>query len=172
MIKNIKIDKSQSVEINSSMGWLYVYQEQFGHDPMVVIMPAIEAGLGTIVSILNKTKASDEGELHLHNIIDALDDEILQSAFIQLSGMQLTTITNCIWAMAKNADDDIPEPMEWFNGFESFPVDVILPEVIRTIINSSISKKNIKKLMEIRTAIKKASPSASKDSQSQESTEA
>ena len=171
MIKNIKIDKSQSVEINSSMGWLYVYQEQFGHDPMVVIMPAIEAGLGTTVSILNKTRAGDKDELLLSNIIEALDDDILQNAFIQLSGMQLTTISNIIWAMAKNADDDIPEPKEWINSFESFPVDVILPEVIRAIITSSISKKNIKKLMEIKASMKKASPSASKDSQSQESTE-
>ena len=171
MIKNIKIDKSQSVEINSSMGWLYVYQEQFGHDPMVVIMPAIEAGLGTTVSILNKTRAGDKDELLLSNIIEALDDDILQNAFIQLSGMQLTTISNIIWAMAKNADDDIPEPKEWINSFEIFPVDVVLPEVLRAIISSSISKKNAKKLIEIIAATKKANLSESSESQSQESTE-
>ena len=171
MIKNIKIDKSQSIEINSSMGWLYTYQEQFGHDPMVVIMPAIEAGLGTIVSILNKTRAGDKGELLLSNIIEAMDDEILQNAFIQLSGMQLTTISNIIWAMAKNADDDISEPKEWINSFEIFPVDVVLPEVLRAIITSSISKKNAKKLIEIIAATKKANLSESSESQSQESTE-
>lgn len=34
------------VELNSSMGWFLIYREQFGHDILPDLMPAIDAVFG------------------------------------------------------------------------------------------------------------------------------
>lgn len=36
---------------------------------------------------------------------------------------------NMAWIMAKTADPTIPEPIEWLEGFEEFPMADIIPEL-------------------------------------------
>lgn len=141
MIKKININKSQSIELSSSLGWLIIYREQFGHDILPDIMPIIESGLTTAVKVMQN---SDEGEV---SIIDNLDDTILTDAFISLSGLEFTTMLNIIWAMAKKADSDIESPEDFYDRFETLPLDNILPVVIKMIINSMVSSKNAKRLL-------------------------
>lgn len=168
MIKTITLETGEKIELNSSMGWIYTYQENFGHDILVVLMPAIEAAMSAALEVV---KASPDGSIGTHNlrmILDASDDDILTDAFIKLSGLQFTTLTNIIWSMAKNADETLPSPKEWLNKFESFPLDQIIPEALRMIIESSAQKKTCAKLLK---GMKSLNQSRQTDSPLPESTE-
>lgn len=160
MIKTIKINKEQSVTLNSAAGWFLVYREQFGHDILPDIMPMIEGVLTAGINVLKNTG----GDVS----IEGVDNEILTDFFISLSGLESVAVLQIVWAMAKNNDDNIAPPEIWFNQFDVFPFDVIMPKVIRMIIDSSVSEKNAKRLL---NAIKTAAGSLSTSSQSQPLTE-
>lgn len=164
MIKTIKIGESQSFEINSSNGWLYTYQEQFGHDVLPVLLPAVEA----IVQALADMAKGAEGD-DVSDILKAADEDTISNMFITLSGMQLTTVTNIVWAMAKNADDNITSPKEWINSFDVFPWDVIVPQVLGAALEACVSKKKFEK---IQGALKTMNLYQSNESQSPPLTEA
>ena len=141
MIKTIKIADNQSFEINSSNGWLYTYQEQFGHDVLPVLLPAVEAIIQALADMAKDAKGDD-----VSDILKAADEDTISNMFITLSGMQLTTVTNIVWAMAKNADDNITSPKEWINSFDVFPWDVIVPQVLGAALEACVSKKKFEKI--------------------------
>lgn len=143
MKKTIKIDDEQKFEINSSSGWLYAYQEQFGHDVLPVLLPAAEALLQTMADLMKDSKGDNVAD-----ILAAADEETISNAFITLSGMQLTTVTNIVWAMAKNANDSIESPREWLNSFDVFPWDIVVPQVLSAALEACISKKKFEKIKE------------------------
>lgn len=143
MKKTIKIDDEQKFEINSSSGWLYAYQEQFGHDVLPVLLPAAEALLQTMADLMKDSKSDNVAD-----ILAAADEETISNAFITLSGMQLTTVTNIVWAMAKNANDSIESPREWLNSFDVFPWDIVVPQVLSAALEACISKKKFEKIKE------------------------
>lgn len=143
MKKTIKIDDEQKFEINSSSGWLYAYQEQFGHDVLPVLLPAAEALLQTMADLMKDSKSDNVGDM-----LANADEETISNAFITLSGMQLTTVTNIVWAMAKNANDNIESPREWLNSFDVFPWDIVVPQVLGAALEACISKKKFEKLKE------------------------
>ena len=58
-----------------------------------------------------------------------------------LSQIDFDTFYNLIWVLAKTADKNIPEPMEWLDGFEEFPLFDIIPQVQDMIIMSIQGKK-------------------------------
>ena len=163
MKKTIKIDDEQKFEINSSSGWLYAYQEQFGHDVLPVLLPAAEALLQTMADLMKDSKSDNVAD-----ILAAADEETISNAFITLSGMQLTTVTNIVWAMAKNANDSIESPREWLNSFDVFPWDIVVPQVLGAALEACISKKKFDKLKE---TIKIPNRYQSKESQLQPLTE-
>lgn len=163
MKKTIKIDDEQKFEINSSSGWLYAYQEQFGHDVLPVLLPAAEALLQTMADLMKDSKSDNVGD-----ILAAADEETISNAFITLSGMQLTTVTNIVWSMAKNANDSIESPREWLNSFDVFPWDIVVPQVLSAALEACISKKKFEKLKE---TIKIPRRFQSNESQSQPLTE-
>jgi hypothetical protein len=143
MKKTIKIDDEQKFEINSSSGWLYAYQEQFGHDVLPVLLPAAEALLQTMADLMKDSKSDNVGDM-----LANADEETISNAFITLSGMQLTTVTNIVWAMAKNANDNIESPREWLNSFDVFPWDIVVPQVLGAALEACINKKKFDKLKE------------------------
>lgn len=163
MIKTINIGEGQSFEINSSNGWLYTYQEQFGHDVLPVLLPAVEALMQALADMMKDAKTDNVAE-----ILKNADSETISDAFITLAGMQLTTVTNIVWAMAKNANDDIASPKEWLNSFDVFPWDIVIPQTITAALEACISKK---KYASMRGILGKMNPSALNESQSQPSTE-
>ena len=164
MIRTIQIG-GQTVEINSSAGWLYSYRNRFGHDILPDIMPILESVLNAVASIAEESK----GEFSDETILSAMNNDALVDAFIKMAGMEVVTVFNIFWAMAYNADKSIKGPEEYFNEFETFPLDTIVPEVFKAIVESSVSSKNAQRLLRHLDAV---SPSGSKQSRSQESTEA
>lgn len=163
MIRKLEFE-GQSLEINSSVGWLYAYRNRFGHDILPDLMPLVESILAAVASILEESK----GTVSADTIRDAFNNDSFIDAFIKIAGMEVITVYNILWAMAYNADKSIPGPDEYFNRFEKLPVDVILPDLFYAIVDSSVSSKNAERLL---GRLKKAIPSESISSPSQESTE-
>ena len=143
MKKEIKIG-DKTVELNSSAGWFYDYQEQFGRDIMPDLMPLLEGLLGTLAEL--QDGATDKL---------VLTDEIVGKIIDALATAEVTTIFNITWAMAHNADETIESPRKWVNSFENFPVDEIVPELAVLIIQSSVSSKNSASLLKKLEAAKK-----------------
>lgn len=59
----------------------------------------------------------------------------------ELQKVDFETFYNIIWVLAKTANKTIPEPLEWLDGFEEFPLMDIIPEVQDLITASLQSKK-------------------------------
>lgn len=59
-----------------------------------------------------------------------------------LKTLDFDVFYNILWAMAKTADQSIPEPLAWFDTFDEFPIFDILPEVMELLAkNLQVSKK-------------------------------
>ena len=51
---------------------------------------------------------------------------------------------NISWIMAKTADPTIPEPIEWLEQFESFPIAEVIPELQELLFASFQTTKKSK----------------------------
>ena len=134
MRKKIKIENKTAFEINTSNRWAYIYAEYFGHDIMPEIVPMVDTLIGVVLDVINGAQ-TDESE-----ISDAL------------YGIEYTTALNVIWALAKNADDTIPEAEEWYDRFNKFTLDEVGPQVFGTLIRSMVSTKKLELLQTQGTA--------------------
>ena len=168
MIKTVIIE-DRSVEINTSAGWFYRYREQFGHDILPDIMPIVEAVLAGIKELFDGvTIQGDEKYLDVSKLPELMDGDVMVEMFVKMAGMEVVTLFNIFWAMAKNADAKIKPPVEYMNSFDVFPVDELAPGLLYAIAESSVSSKNSAGLL---TKLRDLIPSTSMWSQSPESTE-
>lgn len=138
MIKTITIDESHELTLSNNIGWAIEYREQFGHDIVPDILPAVSA----IISLLDEIPTDKKGKIDFKKV----NKDVLQDALINLAGLQFVDFINLVWALAKNADDGIPEPKRWVKQFETFPLDVIAPDVFKMITEGFISSKNLPRL--------------------------
>lgn len=123
MRSTIKLEDGKELKINTSWNWAYIYQEYFGHDIIPDLVPVIDTFIDTMTGLLNGSEVDEEG----------ISDKLYT--------MEITTVTDVIWALAKNADDSIPEVRKWLDGFDRFPLDIILPKVLETLADSMVSTK-------------------------------
>mgnify|MGYP000973650968 CR=1 FL=1 len=143
-IKKIKIDSTNQLTLNSSAGWLFEYQNQFGRDILPDLLPVVGAGVEFIAGIFEENGTVNQ------DILDSRKDEVI----VQLAGMEVMTVIQITWAMAKNANDEIEPPREWLKQFETFPIDVILPVLFEMIAKSFVSSKNLNRLRKIKKEAK------------------
>lgn len=59
----------------------------------------------------------------------------------KLDGIDFELFYNIAWVLAKTADDKIPEPLTWLDGFDVFPIGEIFPELNELIVVSMQGKK-------------------------------
>ena len=144
MVRNITLD-GRTIEVNSSMGWLYLYRNQFGHDILPDLMPILEAVVAGIGEFYESTAGKDHVDQEA--IQRLMDSDAIVDMFIKLAGMEITTLLNVLWAMAKNADAKTEPPQDFINSFERLPVDELAPALLYIIIDSSISSKNLRSLL-------------------------
>lgn len=169
MEKTIKIGK-QEVRLTNNVSWAMTYRDQFGHDIIPTLMPMLAAALDIISGIADEV--SEGGRISVADILKALDGDKMLDAVIHLSGLEFVELINITWAMAKAADDDIPEPKVWVKSFSEFPVDKIAPEVFSLAFKGLVSSKNLKRLKDLTSGIKVVQPtSTSTQSSSQDSNE-
>lgn len=136
MIKSIKFNDNCEIELSNNIGWAMVYREQFGHDIIPDLLPAVSA----IISILGETEQK-------HFDIRKIDKDVLQDALINLAGLQFVDFINLCWAMAKTANDKIPTPKKWVEQFDDgFFIDRVAPDVFGLLVEGLVSSKNLKSL--------------------------
>lgn len=144
MIKTITIDEGQELTLSNNVGWLLVYKDQFGQDIVPSLIPILNAGIDLVYSIYTTTG----GKLDKDSIAK-LDTDVIEAALYKLAGFEMVDFLNVVWAMAKNADDKIPEPKKWLNQFEVFPMDLMIPAVFDLLYKGMVSSKNSTRLQEL-----------------------
>lgn len=144
MIKTISINEEQEVTLSNNVGWLLVYKDQFGQDIVPSLIPILNAGIDLVYSIYTTTG----GKLD-KDTIAKLDTDVIEAAIYKLAGFEMVDFLHVVWAMAKNADDKIPEPKKWLNQFEVFPMDLMVPAVFDLLYKGMVSSKNSKRLQEL-----------------------
>ena len=119
MEKTIEID-GKKIGFKTNGATPLRYKAQFGKDYFKEIMK-----LAPLENLMGK--ATDEITLE---DLDALDFEVFY---------------NIAWIMAKTFDSTIPEPLEWLDQFEEFPIAEIIPELQELMASSfQTTKKNVK----------------------------
>lgn len=61
--------------------------------------------------------------------------------FTDLEHFDMEVLYDIVWTMAKSADRSIPDPVEWLDKFETFPIQEIMPEVQELLGNSMPQSK-------------------------------
>ena len=112
MEKTIEIDGKQ-VSFKSTAATPLRYKAQFGRDYFSEILKMEE------LTKIKKTKNQAE----------------------TLAKIDFNTFYNIIWVLAKTADKKIPEPLEWLDTFEEFPLFEIIPQIQDLIVASIRGKK-------------------------------
>lgn len=143
MIKTVKIG-SKEVILDNNVGWTLIYRDQFGQDIIPSIMPLLAGALDVVSGLFQE--AGDKEEISIDTLAKLADGDALINAMVHIGGFEFVDFLNITWAMAKNADDSIPEPREWIKGFDEFPIDVIGAEVVKLIFKGMVSSKNLKRL--------------------------
>lgn len=118
MEKTIQID-GKSVRFKSTAATPLRYKAQFGKDFFKDILKMFP---------LTKINIDDIEE----------DDEIMK---IVLDNLDFDMFYNVLWSFAKTADKSLPEPIEWLDQFEEFPLLDIFPQVQDMIIQNLQTKK-------------------------------
>lgn len=149
MIKTITLEGGKELVLSNNIGWLMVYRDQFGHDIVPSLIPVLNAGIDLALNIYQATG----GKLDKDTIAN-IDADDMETALYKLAGFESVDLLNIVWAMARNADDTIPEPRKWFNQFEVFPLDEILPAVFDLLYRGMISTKNSSRLQDIVKSLK------------------
>ena len=157
MIKTITIE-DKDIRLDNNVGWAMIYKDQFGTDIIPALMPLFAGAMDVISELIQKV--GNNKEIDVAELLAEIDGDALINAVIHLSGFEFVDFINIVWALAKNADDTIPEPRLWVKQFDVFPLDEIAPEVFTLIAKGVISSKNMKRLSDLKiTARKKKSTS-------------
>ena len=155
MEKIIKIGK-QEVRLNNNVAWTMEYRDQFGKDILPAVMPLLASMIEGVSTIM--ADASGDGELTTSSIAEALEGRTMEVLLPMFQAEFVDLIVNITWAMAKEADDSIPEPKTWIRQFEEFPVDVVVPQVVSLAFKGMCSSKNLERLREIKASLTKPQP--------------
>ncbi len=165
MEKVIKIGK-QEVKLSNNVAWTMEYRDQFGKDILPVIMPFMASMIEGVSAIV-----SDAGEITMQNIAEALEGRSMDVLLPLFQAEFVDLVVNVTWAMAKAADESTEPPKRWVRQFDSFPLDVVGPEVFDMALKGFVSSKNLKRLKTAGESLKNLQPSLSTTSSSQDSKE-
>jgi hypothetical protein len=146
----------KDVRLNNRAGWTITYRDQFGHDIVPTLMPLFAGALDVVSGLIKETGKT--GDVSFEDVLAITDGDALINAFVHLSGFEFVEVLNITWAMAKEADDAIPEPRTWIRQFEEFPVDIVVPEVMSLAFKGMVSSKNLERLRTIKNSMKKPQP--------------
>lgn len=152
MEKIIKIGDKE-VRLNNNVAWTMEYRDQFGKDILPAIIPMIASISEGVASVM--ADANDDGMVNVKSIASALEGRSMDILLPMFQAEFVDLVINITWAMAKAADESIEPPKRWVRQFDSFPLDVIVPEVGELVISGFSSSKNLKRLKDA-IKIKKA----------------
>lgn len=154
MEKTIKID-GKEVTLNNNAAWCMEYKDQFGRDILPALLPVIASAVEGIASVLADKEDQSLGVKDLAQAIEGRSMEILLP-MLQVEFNDV--IIGVTWALAKCANEDIPEPKRWIRQFDTFPLDIIVPEVYDLVISGFTSSKNLERLENVKENLKSLQP--------------
>ena len=150
MEKTIKIGDID-VKLNNNAAWAMEYQDQFGEDILPVALPLAASVAEAFAAVL-----ADAGpELNAQSFAEAIQGRAVEILAPIYQSEIVKLVYNVTWSLAKNADPDIPEPKKWIRQFDTFPLDVVIPEVYGMIIAGFASSKNLPRLEKAKDEIVK-----------------
>lgn len=124
MIKTLTIDGKQ-VTFKSTGATALLYKAQFGSDFMKDMLK-----MAPLLSHVSE-EAKEGGDVDFESIpteaLETIDFEVF---------------SNMMWTLAKTADRNIPDPINWLDQFEEFPVFELFEELQDLMLrNFQTSKK-------------------------------
>ncbi|HHT7238249.1 MULTISPECIES: hypothetical protein [Bacillus cereus group] len=119
MEKTITIDGKQ-VRLKATAATVKRYKAQFRRNLFADMM-----GLGAI----NGLTAPDGSQ------------QPIDISNFDISKVDFELIYDLTWLYAKTADPSIPDPLTWLDGFEEFPMEEIMPEIMELIQVTMGAKK-------------------------------
>lgn len=158
MEKTINIGDKE-VRLTNNVGWMMTYRDQFGTDIVMTLTPLIASGLDIVSGLVDE--ATDGDIFDTKKLLASLDGDTLIDALAHLSSFEMVDLIKIVWAMAKEADDSIPDPKRWVKDFDVFPLDEVAPEVAKLAVSGLVSSKNLKRLKELTEKMRKLQPSTS-----------
>lgn len=145
MERIIKIDDKE-LKLDNNVGWLMEYKSQFNVDILPTLMPLL-AGITDMMAGL--VEATDKVEsFDIKDFAKMTRSEGWMDALVKLSSFEIVDMMNITWALAKTADESIPEPRKWVRELGRFPTDEIGPELLELVAQSVMSSKNFQRLQE------------------------
>lgn len=144
------------VRVNNRAGWTITYRDQFGHDIIPTLMPLFAGAFDVISELVKETGKT--GNVGIDDVLAITDGDALINAMVHLSGFEFVELLYITWAMAKEADDSIPDPNTWIRQFESFEVDVVAPQIVSLAFKGMCSSKNLERLRNVKPMLKNPQP--------------
>lgn len=165
MEKIIKIGKTE-VKLNNNAAWCMEYRDQFGKDILPVILP-----MGASIAEMVASVAASAEDLSIRSLAESIEGRTMEILMPIMQVEMVDILINVTWAMAKTADETIEPPKKWIRQFDSFPLDIVAPEVYDMAMKGFLSSKNRKRLKNAVKTLKNLQPSISMISSSQDSNE-
>ena len=126
-MKTIKIN-GKNVTLSFSPYSLLVYKQQFGVEPLDVVIPPLYNICNLIGDIITTGDLSGD-------VFIAMASKLSEAGHINLYGI--------LWAFIKTANDDVPDFFEWMKELEELPIIDILTEIGPDFIESMVTKKKV-----------------------------
>ena len=143
------------LKLNNQAAWTMEYKDQVGKDIVPVLMPLVSAMVEGLASVISETDMTNLTAKQISEAFQGRSMEILLPMF-QVEFVDI--IINVTWSLAKCADETIPEPKRWIRQFETFPLDVIVPEVYELVMQGFVSSKNWERLKDASGKLKVLRP--------------
>jgi len=128
--KTIYID-DKPVRLKSTAAISKRYKAQFRRDYFGDLLKLAKVFAGAKDAGEQGTKEQNEDEQG--------GDTLASVGYDDLNHLDFEVLYDIIWTMAKTADKNIPDPMEWLDTFDAFPIMEIMPEV-QDMIESSMTQ--------------------------------
>lgn len=138
----------KDVKFKFTLSAFYIFKNQFSYDAMNKIVPAI----GEILSNLDfsvfeayEEKKEEKGEEEEEALTGG---EVLNAVGRTLEAtynFEMVDFLNLLWAFAKNANSELPNPEIWFSTFDEFPIFDVMREFVPALLESLGSKKKLVK---------------------------
>lgn len=151
MEKIITINE-QEIRLSNNNEWLFIYNDQFGHDIVETIMPVLSAGFQAIGAVIEEV--GGEKSIDIRDVMKAYNSGAMQDAIIYLMSLRMTDLIAITWAMAKASDPSIKPPRSWAKDLGEFPIDEVVPVIVELLISGMVSSKNRERLRTMLTSLR------------------
>lgn len=140
MQKTVEID-GKKVRLESNAATPKKYKKQFHKDYFSELLKLAKAmGAGKAPE---KSEPENQEEQETEEQKKAFD--LSEVTYEDIQHIEMDLMYDIVWTLAKTADKTIPDPEEWLEQFEEFPLFEIWPEAEELISHTmNLKKKSIK----------------------------